>query len=501
MALAPFFERVWGALGGHLAVSRESLNRVLDGVTIGIVCAKRCSQNDRWIAEFCVNLCARLYPRLHIAGPSELCEELRRLASAINPAIEFPDPTSSTTIICIGATRAPDALYPSARGWVAQVGHSHAVTRGGPPNPYAAGAAAAFACAELFRRIFKKSPPEPDTSVSLLNYDHETGLSLQLPKRKAGEILVAGVGAIGNSALWALARDDKASGTLVLVDPETIALSNLQRYVLAGMANVGEQKVALTQSLLGTTPWTVESRQLSLEQFAPELLERKIPTTLISVDNVSGRRAAQALLPRLVVNGWTGEDALGTSWHIFSREAACLACLYHPRGKGLSAVEQAATALGLPHDRVALLWVTRQPLTESDIRTAAATLGVMDSVLMRWRGKPIGELYTDAVCGAVPLDVTGLGKVEIVPLAHQSALAGLMMAAELVKRTDRGLTQLAQPEVLVSWDDIMRPVPEIWRKPRAREPGCICGDADYQSVYRSKWETSGTNRRPRPPTR
>lgn len=209
--------------------------------------------------------------------------------------------------------------------------------------------------------------------------------------------------------------------------------------------------------------------------------------TVVSVDNVDGRRSAQALLPRLVVNGWTGDQALGASWHVFSRDAACLACLYHPHRQGSSAVEQAAKALGLSHDRTALLWVSRQPLSSDDIKAVAKSLGVKESALKPWRSKSLGDIYTDVVCGAVPLDVTGVGKIETVPLAHQSALAGILMAAELLKRTQPELASLAQPEPLISWDDILRPPPPIWGKPRAREKGCICGDPDYQSVYRRKW--------------
>ena len=487
MALAPFFERVWGALGGHLAVSRETLTSALDGITVGIHSAKRLSENDRCIAELCVNLCARLYPRLRIAGSDNHCAALRQLALAINPNIELADSGPELITICVGGVRASSAVYPSARGWVAQLTHTEP-GRGGQPNPYASGAAASLACAEIFRRIFTKSPPEQDFSVSLLNYDRESGGNVTIPKGDAGEVLVVGVGAVGNAALWALARDAKTHGRLFLIDPEEITLFNLQRYSLATMADVGTPKANLAQSILRPSQWSVEPRQITLEQFAPELRDHRIPTTMVSVDNVDGRRSAQALLPRLLINGWTGGDALGASWHLFNRNAACLACFYHPRGKGLSAVEQAAKALGLSHDRTALLWVTHQPLLESDIHTAALTLGVKDSILLPWRGKTLGELYTDVVCGAVPMDITGVGKLEMVPLAHQSALAGVMMAAELVKRTNRKLAQSAQTETLVSWDNIVQSVPEIWLKPRAREPGCICGDPDYQDAYRQKWE-------------
>ncbi len=489
MGLARFFERVYGALGSHLAISRDSLTAALEHVTVGIRCGTTLSKNDIWIAELSTNLVARLYPRIVISGPEEYCASLRNLALAINPDIEFlKDAPDATTIYVgyIGLETARGGIFPSASGWVARVHHAPA-PRVGPLNPYAAGAAAALACAEVFRRIFLKSETERDVSVSLLKFDENTGATLDLADADVGDVLFVGAGAVGNAALWALARDSTSQGRLWLVDGEKVTLSNLQRYVLATDADIGKVKVFLGQEALAGSGFSVTPIQLALAQFVGAQGAVDIPVTVVSVDNVDGRRSAQALLPRLVVNGWTGDQALGASWHVFSRDAACLACLYHPHRQGSSAVEQAAKALGLSHDRTALLWVSRQPLSSDDIKAVAKSLGVKESALKPWRSKSLGDIYTDVVCGAVPLDVTGVGKIETVPLAHQSALAGILMAAELLKRTQPELASLAQPEPLISWDDILRPPPPIWGKPRAREKGCICGDPDYQSVYRRKW--------------
>lgn len=486
MALAPFFERVYGALGGHLAVSRESLTAVLEGVSAGVRLGDLSSQNDTWIAEISVNLLARLYPRLAIAGPEKHRSQLRNLALEINPKIEVIEHAPDATSICIGRATGEAAIFPSASGWVARIDHAPS-QRVGPSNPYASGMAGAMACAELFRRIFLKSEPERNVSVSLLNFDDHTGATIELAEVDIGEVLFVGAGAVGNAALWSIARDTKIRGRLWLVDGEEVTLSNLQRYTLAAHADVGRSKVLLGEKALSGTQLSVESNQQTLEKFSDTHDLADIPVTVVSIDNAEGRRSAQALLPRLVVNGWTGDQALGASWHVFSRDAACLACLYHPHGQGSSAIEQAAKALGLPHDRAALLWVTRQPLSSDDVKIVAASLGVKESDLKPWRGKPLGDIYTDVVCGALPLDVTGVGKVETVPLAHQSALAGILMAAELLKRTDPQLSSLSQPEPLVSWDNILLPPPAIWRKPRAREKGCICGDPDYQIAYERKW--------------
>ena len=485
MALAPFFDRVYGAVGGHLSVSRESLTELLQSVVAEIRCGVDVSQNDAWIAELVTNLLARLYPRIAISGPGRLCSQLHILAKRINPDIEFEEPAPSSTTICIGSAHSEGGLFPSASGWVARLNHGGPGPKG-PANPYASAAAASFAAGELFRRIFLRAPQDRDFSLSLLNFDSKTGAGAELPSGNLHDVLFAGVGAIGNAAIWCLARDQKRRGCLTLLDAENLELLNLQRYVLGTSTDVSKPKVAIAQNELRQTRISVIPEQQTLEAFADKGIA-KVPLICISVDNARTRIAAQALLPKLIINGWTGDAAVGASWHIFSHNAACLACLYYPRGRGASQTEQAASALGLSPDRAALLWVTRQPLSEDDIATAARTLGTSVNALQPWRGKSLGELYTDVVCGAVPVNTPQTGRQEVVPLAHQSALAGTLMAAELVKRTNRTLTAKSQREVLVSWDNVLQPPPTIWRKPRAREIGCICGDADYQSVYRTEW--------------
>lgn len=496
MALAPFFERIYSAVGGHLGVSRDDLTAALGDVVVGVRCAPALSANDLWVAELSINLLARLYPRLAISGAEPQTSALRKLASSINPELEFSATAPPETSIGAGPIDSGASLLPSASGWVARLGHA-AHLGSGPPNPYAAGTAATLAAAELFRRVLLKSSVEPDVSLSLLNFDQKTGAQFELQSSSLGEILFVAVGALGNAALWALARDQKRTGSLHLVDDEEVELSNLQRYVLATSVDVAKQKVILGREALTGTRLAVKTHKTTLEAYAQQQGGLTMPIICISVDNIPSRRAAQALLPRLIVNGWTGDQALGSSWHVFSRKAACLACLYHPHGQGQSQTEQAAQALGLTPERAALLWVTHQPLSGDDIAVSAAKLGIGVQLLEPWLGKSLGEMYTDVVCGAVPISLPVIGRVETVPLAHQSALAGILMAAELVKRTDPKLAKLSQAEPLVSWDDVLRPPPAIWTKPRAREKGCICGDEAYQAVYRKKWGTGDYRGTPR----
>jgi hypothetical protein len=488
VGLAPFFDRIYGAVGAHLSVSRESLARLLGKTAVGVDCSNAGDFNDEVTAELSTNLLARLYPRLCVTGSSGLASRLRQLAAEINPNIELVPAAPPEWTICVGNRGPAGALYPRGSGWVAVLDHKPGAPAG-LDNPFAASAAASFAVAELFRRVFLGTGPEGDARVSLLDFGRDSGENAELDDYVAEQVLYAGVGAVGNAGLWVLGRHPHARGTMTVVDPEVLSLANLQRYVLGTTHDVGRAKVAIAKEHLGASALDITTYQCSLEEYADRVDGIAHATVVISVDNVPSRRAAQALLPRLVVNGWTGEASLGASWHRFDNGLACLACLYHPHGPGPSATDQAAAALGIPPERAAALWVSRQPLSDEDIEAAASALGVNSESLAPWRGRNLGDLYTDLVCGSAPIDLAGVGRLEVVPLAHQSVLAGVLMVTELVKRTDNGLQSKSQPATLVSWDDLRREIPSIWAKPRAREPGCICNDPDYSDVYRTKWHS------------
>lgn len=489
MALAPFFDRVYGALGRHLAVSRESLENALGAVApLVAIHGREPSSNELAIGELVVNLLARLYPRVAIAATDDVRERLAAIATGINPGIDILADSATVPAVRIGGGDG-EALYPSANGWVARLQHQAPPTRPREeaPNPLSAGAAAALAVAELFRRLLLRAPSERDVALSLLDFTAAGGEAEPLPECRLDALFV-GLGAVGNGGLWALSRHPRLVGRLTLVDHETLSLLNLQRYVLGAFRDVGRRKVDLAAEIFGGRSLTVEVHGGDLDSFV-DACGGRVPhhEVCVSVDNVDGRRTAQALLPRVVVNGWTGDSGLGASWHDFARGRACLACLYHPTKPGPSAPEQAAAALGLSRERATMLWMSREPLADADLRTIASALGASVDTLAPWRRKALGDVYTDVVCGAVPMDLQGVRKLEAVPLAHQSVLAGLLMAAELVKRATPELAARSHAEPLVSWDDVLRAPPRGWARPAAPTPGCICGDEVFRAIHEERW--------------
>jgi hypothetical protein len=66
----------------------------------------------------------------------------------------------------------------------------------------------------------------------------------------------------------------------------------------------------------------------------------------------------------------------------------------------------------------------------------------------------------------------------MVPLAHQSALAGVMLAASMLVAADPALREL-RAEAVEARVDLLRGFPQVLPRPRQLTSGCICSDPDY----------------------
>jgi hypothetical protein len=301
-----------------------------------------------------------------------------------------------------------------------------------------------------------------------------------------GRVAFCGVGAVGSAALWVLSKDRILSGVAHLIDPQSGELSNMQRYVLLMVRNYSRKKVAVAATWLKRTRIDVVQHATTLQQLVRNS-RLEFETICASPDDIVTRRVAQAVLPRTIMNACTNDKGgLAASWHQLDRNGACLACLYHPVAKQRGRAELLADVLGLDPRDVSELLLSGRPLSPQDLGAITSHLRLEPAVTADWAGKPISAIQA-AMCGAADIDLTGRGRVDSVPLAHQSVLAGILMATELVKRTSPQLSEKSQRENLIAWDDVTGPPPEQWTRGRRRVPGCICSDPVYQSAYNEKW--------------
>ena len=145
------------------------------------------------------------------------------LASSINPNIE----TSKTGAANVGLSIGVDApavatptVYAGCDGWLGRVGTKGPYRTSDLGNPFGAGFAACLAAANLFRFLFL---PAGTTLLDAdVGFPHDAASFPSLAASTLADPLVlVGVGAVGNSASWALARTP-LTGQIHLVDPQVV---------------------------------------------------------------------------------------------------------------------------------------------------------------------------------------------------------------------------------------------------------------------------------------
>lgn len=443
------------------------------------------------IGDLGVRLLARLYPRLALIG--ERSEELTALARAINPEIEIVEGAEVGIVVGRGRGQTFErSVYAGSDRWDAMISGDTPQPVGESINPIGPGVAASLAAAGLFRMVFLddwRDRAERELRFSAI------APGSPLPGELAEETVLVGAGAIGNGALWALERAD-VTGMLHVVDMEAIELSNLQRYVFAERSDESVDKVDLAvrhAASLDVRPHAVTFAEfVAAEGYA-------WPAMLLALDSARDRVGAQASLPGWIANAWTQPGDLGVSVHpTFGADDACVSCLYLPDGPVKNEDELVAEALRVPQllMQVRTLLYNGKPVDRAFLDQVAMAVEQPVEALLPFEGRTIRELYVEGFCGGavIPLGDAGRPRMEArdvhVPLAHQSALAGVLLAASLLSRAvtsgeEAGVTRI----------DVLRAVGVGTTQPlRARRDGrCICDDPDYVARWRAKW--GGRHRR------
>lgn len=482
MALAEFYHRGAVAASQVLQGFDETAFRArLEGVSVAIDLAPDAAASGagRALADLAVRLVARLYPAIRITAQEALREQLVGLALSINPAIDVAGASEAALGIGIGRGARPAARsihFAGCTGWSAQVSRNAALPVARTEVPFGAGAAACLAATNLFNEVFTDGVPSPELSLPVIPAGRPARVG-------PSEIVLVGAGAIGHGVAWALANWSGAPKVRI-VDGEEIDLGNLQRYVLATRADEGREKVAvLAAALPGAEGFRTDWAGYAQDH------GQDLDVALACLDTAEARRQVQAALPRWVVNAWTQPGDLGVSAHEFKGAGACLCCLYLPTGSVPSQDVIYAEALHIEDQLLAVrsLLYTGQPVPEDLLQLIAQRLGTERDVVLRFSGRPLRELYSEGLCGGavLPLGSTGLPRQEAhVPLAHQSALAGVLAAARLCSLRTGDVTMVTRLNVL-------GPIhPEFMTQPAAKDPRgiCICQDPDFLTAYCNKYK-------------
>lgn len=519
MAVANFFDRaLMSAAQALRGQDPSAIRATLESQTVELAFDPKAAASPEGEAalDLAVRLLARLYPKLRIrqlGGASKsVATRLETLALAINPEIDVASSGKATVSLVFGETalpKGPATIYAGSDGWLAKVATTGPQGVGSSDVPFGAGGAACLGAANVFRAVFASAlrGGRLDEEAVLSLFDFSTGASAtQGPLELTvdlGNTPIVGLGAIGNGLVWALARAPGLTGAPHLVDHEQIDLTNLQRYVLATQADVGRVKVEVSRGALvasasaGLAPVPFVARW---DEYLAGRGHPTIPRVVTALDTAADRITVQASLPGRILNAWTQTGDLGVSRHGFLGEEACLACFYLPAGKIPNEDEVIAEALGLPAEQPVLLdlrerLVNGRAVGESFVREAAARLKVAAEPLLKFAGEPLRQFYTKAVCGGQLLETSAARPAVEAPLAFQSALAGVMLAAELV--VDAGALRTAPTTKTIV--DVTRPLGRRLGvrvlKPAAVAPTrCICQDRDFIAAFEAKFGSVTTQR-------
>src|SRR6266566_1237403 len=515
MALASYFDKTLLAASSVLSgCNPRAFTAVLERHVVGIAFDDKAagSPEGQVLLDLLVNILARLYPVIGFHATGAVAEALTgrfvEHAQRVNRRIELErDYHQVTAWIVVGGIAPPsplNSIFLLSYVWLSKVSASTPLTCSESTNPFGAAGAACLGAANLFRVVFGESlapaaTVDQDVIVSVLDLDPSTLAPLNPPLGAVDlrEVVLVGAGAIGNAALWTLARTSQVNGKMHIVDGEAVDLTNVQRYVLTDEASVGVPKASLAAAALAGTAIDTHPHPVRWGAYLRERENWRFDRVAVALDSAEDRIRVQGALPRWIVNAWTQTSDLGVSRHTLVGPYACLACLYLPAAprKNLDEVVQEALGLkGQPSlEYVRRLLYTREPVGERFLVEVASALGISDATpLMRFATVPLLQFYQQGVCGGEVVRLRGAGSNQPpelqaeVPLAFQSALAGVLLAAALVADA---ASILKAPPPVVTRANLLRPLGPQPSQPIAKHPSgrCICQDADYIAAYEAKY--------------
>lgn len=516
MSLPRFLTRIQNAAGPLLGgLSESELGERLDKTTLVLEIDSEAAEDAGHRAGFllAVNLGSRLYPRLGIDAPKDLTEVAVKLARSINPLCSFGPPRDRTLVLSWkGGEPKGDRVTVAADQWSVTLDGEQPAQKGA--NPLAAMAASALGVGEVFRALFSDRLPHGRTKatpfqLNLVTFDASTDAPALPDEIDLGTIHLAGCGAIGQAFVAAL-RELPVTGALVAVDHENLDQGNLQRYLLSGDGDVGVSKTELVARALSESKVTVDPVATlwgTDERSAPG---RK--TVISALDSKQGRIELQAGLHKEIFNAWTQPEDIGISRHQNFGEDPCLACLAWPTRGRPSQSMMIAEALGEHELRVnhylgnnipvgqplpaPMINGTRR-LPVPDNASTWAESSLLADLIERYElprepfeslgGLMVEQLYRDAVCAGMLIEHGSKRERDVaVPLAHQSALAGILLASALIIDRVPALRVLRSKATVAKYD-VLRGGDQQLPRPRDREERCICSDSDFLDAYSAHW--------------
>ena len=474
------------------------------------------TDNGRIMLSTVVNLASRFVDNLEICLPpgcGRMQREmvgLARAAGCRGAAGRSRISAGSDVALSVGGGPAEGRLSVSANssGWVSYVacGGSAGGQGGAVQNPIGAMGAACFAAAEAFKGLLEaagctkrevvahpgmlafslldyavritESPRAGRTAEALPASREAHGSHDPLPIHVgAGEIVLAGAGAVGSSFLYACRTAGVLDATVRVVDDDRVDETSLNRCPAFFEADTGRPKAEASEAM-SRGNFRVAGSLARIGEYRGGL-----DAVVSAVDNNRARLDIQSDLPRVVFHGATGGAVAAVSV-IKMPDNACLCCIFDRRGSREDAI---ASETGIPAEAVRKALADGGPFTKEHLAHVERRHGGASAPLCRLVGQRFESVYAAEMCGRLPAAGGEAGGGASVPFV--SFFAGLALAGEVVKHYSHGIGGIPMMDRRDFAQVSLFSPRSLNLARRAKSGGCAlrCSDDDVQGRFAAKW--------------
>lgn len=282
------------------------------------------------------------------AKKDDLSVCLESLCKKINPCLNLGigyKQKRYDVVIAIGSCERDlgRTIFINSDGWIA-----YANTQGNPlgwmsnnPNPIGAQMAACIGIAEVFKAIFSTFEGSnlyntiAGGSIVFSTFDYgfknNPMINPQLPTSiSIGSVHLISLGAINSATLYTLCAIPGIEGNLILVEPQHLEISNLNRYLLtmAEDAILQKSKIEVAKKFVDNFLGVKSAFPVKYQEFRKSGQAFGMDLIVVGVDNNESRWEIQKDLPKLLLCGGTEVSKIQISRHDDISKKACLGCLY-----------------------------------------------------------------------------------------------------------------------------------------------------------------------------
>lgn len=511
MGFAKYFNRDIIALNKMISSESEHvLKEIIEDHLIAIELDEQINHSSEAFncSELLIRILCRFYPKIKLTASSIIdspkINVLKKLAKEINSNIEFADDGETPTFIISLSKESCNNeniahLYLGSNGWLAKLSQQNPLIFENTGNPFGAMLVACIAASNAFRFVFKDHlmlPLDIEVEMSAFDYSVSGNDSNIIDQVRLDNVTLVGVGAIGSATVWALSKLTNLSGDITLVDPESVEESNLQRYILLKEKHIKKKKVDIALQNLRRSHFKVTPEKKEWAEFIHEKQDGKCKSRLVAVavDSKEHRIHIQSSLPEKIINAYTDESRFGITRHPNFNYNVCLTCLYIPTIQKKGKLEIIVEELKMKgqENLIYEYMNTDKVIDDNFLRIYSIRNSVSIDELQVYKNKSFGDFYIDVICGYKMIQLKGSDqKSEIVdvPLSFQSCMAGIMLAAEIViESLDANRVNVRDVSQFQVLNVIDENNPSHTTRIKNYNGKCICGDKDYQDVYRLKWD-------------